>query len=121
MTQPAPIKDNVITAPIVPVYMCWWEEIIDMSELIRGCQRAMNQKAACVRKLQPYVALIKDFFHNRVNKQQRHIISPYFFLFTQKQKAGCWGGSVGKGRDLNAKPEVSLSGALYTAAAIHNV
>ena len=36
MTQLAPIKDNVITAPIVPVYICWWEEIIDLSELEQG-------------------------------------------------------------------------------------
>lgn len=36
VTQLAPIKDNVITAPIVPVYICWWEEIIDLSELEQG-------------------------------------------------------------------------------------
>lgn len=35
-TQLAPVTDNVITAPIVPVYICWWEEITYLSELEQG-------------------------------------------------------------------------------------
>lgn len=36
VTQLAPTKDKVITAPIVPIYICWYEEIIDLSELEQG-------------------------------------------------------------------------------------
>jgi len=82
----------------------------------------MNQQPACVRKLWPHDALIKIFFfHSCANKQQLTIISHYLFLFAWKQEVWCGGGRVGKGRYLQAKPEVNLPRALYATAAIHSI
>lgn len=115
VTQLAPIKDNVITAPIVPVYICWWEEIIDLSELEQGMLENYESESC----LSQETCISKGFFSIAVliNGNLLLFLPISSCLHGNKRHGRCGGGGVGQGRDLLAKPEVNLPGALYATAA----
>lgn len=62
MTQLAPIKDNVIAAPIVPVYICWWEEIIDLSALEQGMLENYESESRLCQETSAIRCISKGFF-----------------------------------------------------------
>lgn len=78
VTPLAPIKDNIITAPIVPVYICWWEEIIGLSELEQGMLENYESESCLCQETSALCWFNKGFFFcSYVNKQQFTIISPH--------------------------------------------
>lgn len=119
MTQLAPIKDNVITAPIVPVYICWWEEIIDLSELEQGMLENYESESC----LSQETCISKGFFSIAVliNDNLLLFLPISSCLHGNERHGRCGGGGVGQGRDLHAKPEVNLPGALCSTAAIRSI
>lgn len=62
VTQLAPIKDNVITTPIVPVYICWWEEIINLSELEEGMLENYESESCLCQETSTICCINKGFF-----------------------------------------------------------
>lgn len=97
VTQLASTKDKVITAPIVPIYVCWQEEIINLSEQEQGMLESTNQKA--VHAALPLLLPICMGTRGRVLRR--------------------WGGE--RLLHLYVKPEINLPGDSCTTAAICSV
>lgn len=110
VTLLAPIKDNVIAAPIVPVYICWWEKIIGLSELEQGMLENYESESCLCQETLALCWFNKGFFSIAMLINSN---LPLFLPTHMEARGRVWRGGVGKGRDLHAKPEVNLPGASH--------